>query len=86
MRFQPCFRARDGLTYSIEERGARAFRFRTCGWWSKLWPLFLDPYYNTALNIWGTQQGTIILTTTYVGLQMLGFMLTSCKPLEPCSR
>ena len=25
---------------------------------------FLDPYYNTAPNIWGTQEGLIILTTT----------------------
>ena len=25
---------------------------------------FLDPYYNTALNVWGTQKGIIILTTT----------------------
>ena len=28
---------------------------------------FLDPYYNTAPNIWGTQKGTIILTTTHMG-------------------
>ena len=27
---------------------------------------FLDPYYNTAPNIKGTQKGTIILTTTHV--------------------
>ena len=27
---------------------------------------FLDPYYNTAPNIWGTQKGTIILTTTHM--------------------
>ena len=27
---------------------------------------FLGPYYNTALIIWGTQQGTLILTTTHV--------------------
>ena len=26
----------------------------------------LDPYYNTAPNIWGTQKGTIILTTTHM--------------------
>ena len=28
---------------------------------------FLDPYYNTAPNIWGTHKGTIILTTTHIG-------------------
>ena len=28
----------------------------------------LDPYYNTAPNIFGTQKRTIILTSTYVGL------------------
>ena len=27
---------------------------------------FLDPYYNTAPNIQGTQKGTIILTTTHM--------------------
>ena len=27
---------------------------------------FLDPYYNTAPNIQGTQKGTIILTTTHI--------------------
>ena len=27
---------------------------------------FLDPYFNTAPNIWGTQKGTIILTTTHI--------------------
>ena len=27
---------------------------------------FLDPYYNTAPYIWGTQKGTIILTTTHI--------------------
>ena len=27
---------------------------------------FLDPYSNTAPNIWGTQKGTIILTTTHM--------------------
>ena len=27
---------------------------------------FLDPYYNTAPSIQGTQKGTIILTTTHV--------------------
>ena len=27
---------------------------------------FLDPYYNTAPNIWGTQKGTIILTITHI--------------------
>ena len=27
---------------------------------------FLDPYYNTAPNIWGTQKRTIILTTTHM--------------------
>ena len=32
---------------------------------------FLDPYYNTAPTIWGTQKGTIILTTTYVVLRAL---------------
>ena len=28
-----------------------------------------DPYYNTAPNIWGTQKGTIILTTTHISLR-----------------
>ena len=28
--------------------------------------VFLDPYYNTAPNIWGTQEGIIILTTTQI--------------------
>ena len=27
---------------------------------------FWDPYFNTALNIQGSQQGTIILTTTHI--------------------
>ena len=27
---------------------------------------FLDPYYNMAPNIWSTQKGTIILTTTHI--------------------
>ena len=27
---------------------------------------FVDPYYNTAPNIQGTQKGTIILTTTHI--------------------
>ena len=27
---------------------------------------FLGPYYNTAPNIYGTQKGTIILTTTHM--------------------
>ena len=29
---------------------------------------FLDPYYNTAPNISGTQKGAIILTTTRIGV------------------
>ena len=29
---------------------------------------FLDPYYTTAPNIWGTQKGTIISTITHIGL------------------
>ena len=29
---------------------------------------FLGPYYNTAPNIWGTQKGTIILTTTQLSI------------------
>ena len=31
---------------------------------------FLDPYYNTAANIQGTQKGTKILTTTHMNLGM----------------
>ena len=27
---------------------------------------FLDPYYNTAPNIWGTPKGTIIETSTHI--------------------
>ena len=34
---------------------------------------FLDPYYNTAPNIWGTQKGTIILTTTHLLMFLKGF-------------
>ena len=30
------------------------------------------PYYNTAPNIWGTQKGTIILTTTHMIERLLG--------------
>ena len=30
---------------------------------------FLDPYYNTEPNIFGTQKGTIILTTTHIILE-----------------
>ena len=29
---------------------------------------FLGPYYNTARSIKGTQEGTIILTTTHMGI------------------
>ena len=37
---------------------------------------FLGPYYDTAPNIWATQKGTMILTTTHIrvrGLGSLGF-------------
>ena len=33
---------------------------------------FLDPYYNTAPNIQGTQKGTIILTSTHMRCGYLG--------------
>ena len=31
---------------------------------------FLGPYYNTAPNIYGTQKGTIILTTTHINCSL----------------
>ena len=34
---------------------------------------YVDPHYNTAPNIEGTQKGTIILTITHMGLG-LGFI------------
>ena len=42
--------------------------------------LLLDPYYNTAPNIQGTQKGTIILTTTHIYIYIhtcVGIMLPS---------
>ena len=33
---------------------------------------FLDPYHNKAPNISGTQEGTIILTTTHMNVPPLG--------------
>ena len=33
---------------------------------------FLDPYYNKAPNISGTQEGTIILATTHMNVPPLG--------------
>ena len=37
----------------------------------------LGPYYNTAPNIYGTQKGTLILTTTYI------LALWNCDPKDP---
>ena len=42
---------------------------------------FLDPYYNTAPNIYGTQKGTIILTTTHVRATVIILL----KPLQVVS-
>ena len=33
---------------------------------------FLDPYFNTAPNIQGTQKGTLILTTTHMSSSLFG--------------
>ena len=35
---------------------------------------FLDPYYNAAPNIQGTQKGTIILAITHIEIHGLGYM------------
>ena len=39
----------------------------------------LGPYYNTAPNIWGTQKGTTILTTTHMGMDVPAGACCSCR-------
>ena len=41
---------------------------------------FLDPYYNTAPNIQGTQKGTISLTTTHIGVD--GVFYSAAEPIK----
>ena len=48
---------------------------------------FLDPYYNTAPNIWGTRKGTIILTTTHMYSRAYARLRPAGQTLrEPYSR
>ena len=56
------------LKYRKLLQGHRTVTF-TYGCLSRLWA-FLDPYCNTAPNIWGTQKRTIILTTTHIFLHV----------------
>ena len=46
---------------------------------------FLDPYYNTAPDIQGTQEGAIILTTTHTEMHRSAFKgLRLFALLSPC--
>ena len=49
---------------------------------------FLDPYYNTAPNISGTQKGTIILTTTHIRFRDLTLTLEEQmeKTMDNCMK
>ena len=44
---------------------------------------FLDPYYNTAPNILGTQKGTIILTSTQMFRILLEHLVVFAPMLAP---